>query len=443
MRLGGFHKEIKVVELKNYIKSLGWSPASEKLWETLSQEKPSVAILAPPLETIPNPSGNAIYCLMERLVERLGAGTIAMAIGSGSDAASETPIRDRLLYCNHSLEPSLLFRWLPYRVKKRLFGSGAPELQKYGRSAGAVLRALKVQGVVIEDTPILVSALASTAGPTVKQVLHQHINAPTGMPTRHWRNVCRCLQGIVFVAQRTLQEAVQRHGGFGVPSRVIYNGVDLSHYSPVKCVVPALDLREQIGIAADSNVLLFVGRLLPQKGVAESAEAFNRAGVSNSRMLIVGDPEIRLFRNDAYLRRLKSAVENSAGRIKLVGKVAQSELPKWYAASDSVIVPSVGAEGLPKIITEALAMGKPVLASDRGGVWELLREGQNGWLIRNPSDIDSMARLIKEVLSDRQTLRGLSQGILDRDRPLMSEERMVKEFADTLADWCTGDNTVY
>jgi glycosyltransferase involved in cell wall biosynthesis len=427
-------------DIKAYLNSLGWSPANGKFWETLSRDRPRIAFLAPTMDTIPSPAGNAIYCLVERLVERLGAGTIAMAIGPGSAAAKETPIRDRLLYYNHSLKPSLVFRLLPYRVKKLVFGTSAPELRKYGRSAGAVLRAMQMQGVVVEDTPILVSALASTTGPNVKRVLHQHNNAPTGMPSCHWRKVCRCLQGIVFVAQKTQQEAVQRHGEFGVPSRVIYNGVDLSRYSPVKCASPALGLREQLGIAPDCCVLLFVGRLLPGKGVAESAEAFNRAGVSKSRMLIVGDPEIQSYRDDAYLRRLKTAAENSAGRIHLVGQVAQAELPKWYAASDAVIVPSLGAEGLPKIITEALAMGKPVLASDRGGSWELLREGQNGWLIPNPSDLEAMARLIKAVLSDRPALLNLSPGILDRDRPFMSEERMVKEFADTLADWCAGDN---
>jgi glycosyltransferase involved in cell wall biosynthesis len=429
-------------DIQRRVQCLGWTAADAKFWETLNRERHRIAFLAPPLETIPNPSGNAIYCLVERLVERLGAGTMAMAVGPDSEAAKETPIRDRLLYYHHSLKPSLVFRLLPWRVKKYLFGAGAPELRKYGRSAGAVLRAMQMQAVVVEDVPILVSALASTSGPNVKQVLHQHINAPTGMPSHHWRKVCRCLQGIVFVAQKTQQEAVQCHGGFGVPSRVIYNGVDLSHYSPVKWTSPALGLREQLGIAPDCSVLLFVGRLLPFKGVAESAEAFNRASVTKSRMLIIGDPEIRLYRDDAYLQRLKTAAENSAGRIHLVGKVAQTELPKWYAASDAVIVPSLGAEGLPKIITEALAMGKPVLASDRGGAWELLREGQNGWLIRDPSDLESTARLIKQVLSDRAVLLNLSPGILNRDRPFMSEERMVKEFADTLADWCAGDNTV-
>ena len=95
------------MELKSYLNSLGWSPANGKFWETLSRDRPRIAFLAPPMDTIPSPSGNAIYCLMERLVERLGAGTKAMAIGPGSEAAKETPIRDRLLYYNHSLKPSL------------------------------------------------------------------------------------------------------------------------------------------------------------------------------------------------------------------------------------------------------------------------------------------------------------------------------------------------
>lgn len=427
--------------IEAYLHSLGWSPAHGNFWKTLREDRPSIAFLAPPLDTIPSPAGNAIYCLVERLVERLGPGTMAMAAGTDSDAARETPIGDRLLYYKHSLKPSWVFRLLPYRVKKLVFGAGAPELRKYGRSAGAALMAMQLQGVVVEDIPILASALASAAGPNIKRVLHQHNNAPTGVPSRHWRKVCSCLSGIVFVAQRTQQEAIQRHGEFGVPSRVIYNGVDLSHYCPDKCASPAVVLREQLEIEPECSVLLFVGRLLPGKGVAESAEAFNRASVSKSMMLIVGDTEIRLYRDDAYLHRLKTAVANSKGRIKLVGKVAPANLPKWYASSDAVIVPSLGAEGLPKIITEALAMGKPVLASDRGGAWELLRQGQNAWLIRNPSDIESTARLIKEVLSDRRVLLKMSPGIVDHDRPFMSEQRMVTEFAEVLADRWMGNNT--
>jgi hypothetical protein len=80
------------------------------------------------------------------------------------------------------------------------------------------------------------------------------------------------------------------------------------------------------------------GPLVALQGVAESAEAFNLASVVNSRMLIVGDLDIRLFRNDAYLRRLKIAAANSGGRIHLVGKVSAEPL-KWYGASDAVIVP--------------------------------------------------------------------------------------------------------
>jgi glycosyltransferase involved in cell wall biosynthesis len=423
------------MELKSYLQSLGWSSANGKFWETLGKSRPRIAFLAPPLDTIPSPTGNAIYCLMERLVERLGGSAMAMAIAPRS-GVKETSISDRLLYYSPSLKPSWVLRSLPYRVKKLVFGTGAPEMRKYGRSAGAALRALKVRGVVVEDVPVLVSALARRSGPELKKVLHQHSNAPLGTSPRHWRGVCRALEGIAFVAQKTQKAALQRHGESGTPSRVIYNGVDLEHYSPAKFTSPALELRNQLHIAADSSVLLFAGRLLPGKGVAESAEAFNRASAGNSRMLVVGDMQIQSYRDEAYLSRLKEAVANSAGRITLAGTVSQAELPKWYAASDAVIVPSLGEEGLPKIITEALAMGKPVLASDRGGAWELLREGENGWLIKNPADPESTAQLIKSVLSDREALLHLSHRILERDRPLMSEEHMVKKFSDLLAEWC-------
>lgn len=74
-------------------------------------------------------------------------------------------------------------------------------------------------------------------------------------------------------------------------------------------------------------------------------------------MLVVGDLNIQLYRNEAYLNRLRNAAQSSDGRVHLVGTVAQQDLPAWYAAADAVIVPTIGAEGLPKVVTEALAMG--------------------------------------------------------------------------------------
>jgi len=86
-------------------------------------------------------------------------------------------------------------------------------------------------------------------------------------------------------------------------------------------------------------------------------------------------------------------------------------------------------EGLPKVVTEALAMGVPVIASDRGGIWELLKEKKSGWLIADPVNAKSIAAAVKEAVSTKdEELQGMRDYILRINRPQMDQEIMAQLF---------------
>ena len=179
-------------------------------------------------------------------------------------------------------------------------------------------------------------------------------------------------------------------------------------------------------------VLLFVGRLVAHKGPAEAAEAFNLARPPGTHMIIVGSFDVIVSHDESYLNRLRAAVSNSSGKIHLAGAVPQEVMPAYYKASDAVIVPSIGGEGLQKVIIEALAMGRPIIASDRGGAWELLDAGKNAWLLANPDQPEAIARTLQVVFQDLDKLRRMKEHILVNDRPRMDEEKMVREFASAI-----------
>ncbi len=134
--------------------------------------------------------------------------------------------------------------------------------------------------------------------------------------------------------------------------------------------------RKELGLSADGKVLLYVGNLAPEKGVQVLAEAFQQlceSGCRDARLVIVGGGQL-----EGELRRL--AQQDSLGeRLLMAGRCPHDQIPTWMAACDVFCLPSF-REGCPNVVLEALASGRPVVASRVGGVPELLNEA-NGIMV--------------------------------------------------------------
>ena len=413
------------------VKQLGWDTIHSGTWEYLENHHIHVAILAPPLDTIPSPQGNAIYLLVERLAAKLDISCVVLAKWPESGRPSVCNISDRILYYRPKLNPSPLESTLPYRVKKMLWGAGAPFYLRYARAAANACACLRIGLLMVEDLPAFCAPVRQ-ALPDARLILHQHINAPLKMPSRHWRRAQASTDAIVFVAQVAAREISAKHGPMTAPYQVIYNGVDLAHFDPRCWQREAEAIRSKLGIKPGAPCLLYVGRIVPGKGPLEAVHGFLGAQVPDAHFLVVGDLVSGLFADADYSRRLQTEAAASQ-TIHLLGAIPQEVLPAYYTIADVVIVPSIQAEGLPKVITEALAMGKPVIASDRGGSWELLDATRNGWLLADTRDLATTSRIIQDALGDRDRLRQMSERILETDRPRMDEHRMINEFSDLMS----------
>lgn len=409
--------------LREEIERLGWHNPDERLWERLGDFQQGLVILAPPFDTIPSPTGNAIYSLVEELASRLSIPTLVLARWPGNGGPQECAISDRILYDTAPLQPGWFESHLPYRLKRFFTGSGAPYFYAYARRAAHLCQLLKAKTILVEDMPFF-SLPIHKHNPQARVYLHQHNNAIKSVPSHYWRKVVSSLDGIIFVAEATRSFTESLHGTLDIPSCVVYNGVDLSHYDPDRWRSAAVRLRQELKIAPDEKILLFVGRFAPVKGVAEAVEAFNLACFDRAHFVIVGSVENNLFSNAEYVQRVRIAAGELGDRIHLVGSKSQSELPAYYAASDVVIIPSLGSEGLPKVITEALAMGKPCLVSERGGALELIQEHVNGWIIANPLDIPDLAARISSAL-ERAGKFQIESTKVDIKRMVMEIQRAI------------------
>jgi glycosyltransferase involved in cell wall biosynthesis len=287
---------------------------------------------------------------------------------------------------------------------------------------------------VIEDVADFGWVVRKVRKHGIAVVLHQHAFTQRNYRTYLWKRIERELDKIIFVSEKTLELTERKHGKLNVPSSVIYNGVDLEHYDPQKRVNITAEMHKELHITSNERVIIFVGRLAASKGILQALKAYLSLGRKDIHFLIIGgkdqltDP---VFYQELNFLITKAVAENFP--VKLFENVSQADIPYYYALADYILVPSTSFEGLPKVITEALAMGVPVIASDRGGIWELLQEGKNGWKIKDPVCPATIRSAIEEALSvDDDELKAIKQSIINLDRPKMDQQRMVRSFQEEL-----------
>lgn len=164
------------------------------------------------------------------------------------------------------------------------------------------------------------------------------------------------------------------------------------------------NLRGELGL--NDKVILYVGRLELHKGVQLLLEAFYRVTevIQNVSVLLVGGGS-----EEAKLKEYCKQ-RNLSDKVKFAGYKQPKELPKYYAAADLLVFPTLwDPYGL--IVNEALASGLPVICSPFAGAAELIQEGKNGYVL-DPRDTEKMATLLSNILTDEDLLQLLKQGAL-------------------------------
>jgi len=170
----------------------------------------------------------------------------------------------------------------------------------------------------------------------------------------------------VVVRSDALRQVLIQHGVAPAKAVLIYNGVDCDRYRPM----PKAAARQQLQLNFDGPLLVYVGRLSPEKGVSDLLQAFARVPAPAGqpvRLLIVGDGFLR-----ADLQS-EAAALGIADRVIWAGSKPPQEIPTYLCASDLLCLAS-HREGVPNVVLEANACGIPVVATKVGGVPEVLTE---------------------------------------------------------------------
>jgi len=165
----------------------------------------------------------------------------------------------------------------------------------------------------------------------------------------------------------------------------------------IRVLHPGIEYPSQVAPIPDGPLqILYIGRLEAIKGVHGLFELARRH--SNWRLVVVGDGTQK-----AKLQRQVAGLDN----VRLLGGLPPEAIPEQLASAHVLVLPGVAAsqrtEGLPTVLLEAMAAGRPVVAGATGGVAELV-DSRVGMLV-DPGDIDQMSRALERLDGDRDALR--------------------------------------
>lgn len=256
------------------------------------------------------------------------------------------------------------------------------------------------------------------------------------------RAIMRDIDRIIATCPDEVRQLTRDYGANPDRIAMIPLGVDATHFQPLDRDLARR--RIDLGLTPDDRVIVYIGRMVPRKGIrnivralARLAEQFDHPWASHVKLLIVGgeteSPDPLATPEIGELQRL-SADLGVAERVILTGKRPRIDLPAYYAAGDvAVTTPWYEPFGLTPL--EAMACARPVIGSHVGGISYTVRHGDTGCLVP-PENPDVLATALAHLLGDAGVARRMGEAGRLRVERSFTWETVARRTADLYLETC-------
>ncbi|MBR3256191.1 glycosyltransferase [Candidatus Saccharibacteria bacterium] len=204
---------------------------------------------------------------------------------------------------------------------------------------------------------------------------------------------------VTMPTEQAIRNLLKKHE-LGIPIAAVSNGVDLSNFKPGK---PAAGIYKKYDISSNAPIVLYVGRIDPEKKVSTVIVAFKKARnvVPKAKLVIVGDgvdkPRLEKLVKDLELE----------DDVKFLGRVMPPDLYELYKAGTVFATASeIETQGI--VLIEAAASGLPLIAVDKGAVSEVCITDENGFLCE-PGNVKEISEAMVKILSDKDLCEKFSK----------------------------------
>jgi glycosyltransferase involved in cell wall biosynthesis len=237
---------------------------------------------------------------------------------------------------------------------------------------------------------------------------------------------CFFADRVVCVSNSVREKAIA-HGLTNPERAVVFgsgscNGVDFSRFATTPEIISrAAQLRRQLGVPKQATVVTFVGRLTRDKGIPELIESFLQLDkqFDDLRLLLVG-----CFEDQDPLPAYTRKCLETHPHVIFAGPVRDT--PAYYAMADVVVLPS-HREGLPTVILEAMAAGKPVVGASVTGIVDVVTGDETG-LLFPAGDVCALTGALTRLITDKALATKLALAGQKQVKREFQQERIWEEL---------------
>ena len=280
--------------------------------------------------------------------------------------------------------------------------------------------------IILENRPGYALRLSGKTRSRI--VIHLH-NDILNSSTLHAREIFLAATRIISVS-RFVTSRVMTIEADAERCVTVYNGIDTTKFSPASATPPS---RTAYGLDDDDFVLIFTGRVIREKGIAELIDAMSLIGdTPRIRLLVVGSSFYgNAMADDPFITMLKEKAATLGQRLLFTGFTPYAQMPSMLALADVAVLPSMWEEPLGLTCLEAMAMGLPVITTDRGGIPETVT-ADSGIIIHADDHVaEHLATSILRLYHDRNLCRKMGDNGIKAARNF-SKEAYAENFFNAI-----------
>ena len=189
---------------------------------------------------------------------------------------------------------------------------------------------------------------------------------------------------------------------------VVRNGINQNNFKKELAIEEKNKLREKYNIETDDKILIFTGRVVPEKGIKELIKSLHNVKYKNYKMLVVGSALNEIKTKTKYQLDVEKEIDKIKDKVIFTGFIKYEEIPKLYQISDIATLPSIWDDPAPLTIIESLTCGLPIITTDSGGIPEYVNENCAIILKRDKNLIENLSKEIDKLLEKQETREKMS-----------------------------------
>ncbi len=261
------------------------------------------------------------------------------------------------------------------------------------------------------------------------KIVHHIHNDYLNAEVKQAQEICDCADSIITVSEY-IRQRVQTIDNTDKKCKVVLNGIDLNAFNQSTGNKVS---RKDYGLNDDDFVIVYSGRINPEKGIMELIEAITILKDYNTiKLLVIGSS---FFGNtnheNEFIQQLKTKSIPLGERIIFTGYVDYAQMPEYLKMANIAVIPSVWDDPFPTTVLEAQAMGLPVISTRRGGIPEEVTPETAILLDTDNHFVDNLANAILDLYNHPEKRKAMSEAAVKHAQQF-SKERYAKSFFDAL-----------